>query len=317
MNSPLVTIGIPTYNRASGYFKETLECALAQTYPNMEVVISDNCSTDNTDELVRGYTDLRIKYIKQPKPLAPTDNFNYILNNANGDYFLLLHDDDLIDRDFVEICMRFADNRTDYGIIRTGSRIIDDNGNTVSELENLTSDLSLDDFFIAWLDSKTWLFLCSTLFNRTGLLEIGGFSSRNNLFNDVLVEIKLAAKYGRLDIPDIKAGMRKHGSQRTYGARIMEWCEDSEQLLALICSLASDKKDIIKKKGQVHFSKHNYDLAMSVNSPFEKIRFLNNIYKRFDNSISPIPYVYNKKLRPITRYFKNKLFGVVKKITKY
>ncbi|RPI48187.1 MAG: glycosyltransferase, partial [Betaproteobacteria bacterium] len=38
---PLVSIGIPTYNRADGYLKETLESALAQTYPNMEIVVAD------------------------------------------------------------------------------------------------------------------------------------------------------------------------------------------------------------------------------------------------------------------------------------
>ncbi len=51
-HSPLITIAIPTYNRANGYFKQTLESVLCQTYEYIEIIVSDNCSTDNTEELV-------------------------------------------------------------------------------------------------------------------------------------------------------------------------------------------------------------------------------------------------------------------------
>ncbi len=50
---PLVTIGIPTYNRADGYLQETLESALAQGYRHMEIIVSDNCSTDDIERVVR------------------------------------------------------------------------------------------------------------------------------------------------------------------------------------------------------------------------------------------------------------------------
>ena len=63
-SQPLVTIGIPTYNRADGYLKEALESALRQTYENVEIIVSDNCSTDHTDVLVANYKDPRLKYVK-------------------------------------------------------------------------------------------------------------------------------------------------------------------------------------------------------------------------------------------------------------
>ena len=62
---PLVTIGIPTYNRGDGYLREALESALAQTYENLEIVVSDNCSTDNTGEVVEAYDDPRVSYFRQ------------------------------------------------------------------------------------------------------------------------------------------------------------------------------------------------------------------------------------------------------------
>ena len=46
---PLITIAIPTYNRADNYLKQAIQCAINQTYSNVEIVISDNCSMDNTE----------------------------------------------------------------------------------------------------------------------------------------------------------------------------------------------------------------------------------------------------------------------------
>ncbi len=62
---PLVTIAIPTYNRADGYLKQALQSAVNQTYKNIEIVVSDNCSPDNTEAVVRSYTDPRIRYFQQ------------------------------------------------------------------------------------------------------------------------------------------------------------------------------------------------------------------------------------------------------------
>ena len=93
--SPLVSIGIPTYNRADGYLRECLTSALKQTYPNIEVIVADNCSSDNTAELMKSFSTNRLRYYKHPKNIGPQNNFNFCLDQANGAYFLLLHDDDL------------------------------------------------------------------------------------------------------------------------------------------------------------------------------------------------------------------------------
>ena len=114
---PFITIGIPTYNRGSGTLPMTLESALSQDYPNFEIVVSDNGSTDNTQEVVRGFGTDRVNYIRQAVNIGVTKNYNACLQAARGDYFLLLHDDDLIDKDFLTTCMRHGENKTTYGLI--------------------------------------------------------------------------------------------------------------------------------------------------------------------------------------------------------
>ncbi len=287
LDRPLVTIAIPTYNRADTYLPQALESALSQTYPNIEIVVSDNCSTDNTEAAVRSHADPRIRYFRQAKNITPNDNFNFCLSQARGDYFLLLHDDDMTDPDFVDACMRKANYATNVGIIRTGTRIIDANGNVLAERENKDDKLSTEDFFVAWLESRSVSFLCSTLFNTKFLKEIDGFNSKHQLFQDVLAQFKLAAKFRRVDVQDVKASFRKHPLQRTSLTRINEWCEDSLFLLDNMCELTPEIRAMLIKQGMKKLAKHNYDIATKVRTPIKRYMAYFIVYQKFNYEYFP------------------------------
>jgi glycosyltransferase involved in cell wall biosynthesis len=248
-----VTIAIPTYNRADNYLKQTLTSALNQTYQNLEIVVADNCSTDNTESFINSFSDPRIRYFKQKTNILPNDNFNFCLNQARGDYFLLLQDDDLIDRDFVETCMKAVNKHTGIGIIRTGIRVIDSDGKLLNETPNTDEGLSTEELFRKWFAWKSAFYLCSTVFNTRRLQEIGGFQSKHNLFQDVLAEFQLIAKYDRIDVQHIKASFRQHLSSMTSAGKVRYWCEDSIFLLDSICDMVSEKKRSHKKRGAVLF----------------------------------------------------------------
>jgi glycosyltransferase involved in cell wall biosynthesis len=286
MNHPLVTIGIPTYNRADKYLKETIQSAIDQTYPNLEIIISDNCSSDNTAFLVSSFDDPSIRYHRHKVNIGANNNFNFCLENARGVYFQLLQDDDQIDPDFIEVCMRAANFREDAGIIRTGMRRIDPDGGVIGETENQVGGFSTTDFFIGWFDGKTPMHLCCTVFNTEKLREIGGFNSKHNVFQDVIAEVILAAKYGRVDIREIKASFRNHPLQRAYAAQINGWCEDSLILLHIICNLAPEDKSILREKGLRFFLSHNHRIAEKIESPFKRFIAHLKILKKFGYPMS-------------------------------
>jgi hypothetical protein len=284
---PLVTIGIPTYNRADGYLQETLESALAQTYPNLEIIVADNCSPDNTRTVVEGYGDSRIRYFRHEPGIKPNDNFNFCLQQAKGAYFLLLHDDDKIDPDFVDTCMRAAGNDIHVGIIRTGTRIINAVGTVLHEGKNCVTGLTTAEFFLGWFTGKTPLYLCSTLYNCEGLKQIGGFHSRHNLFQDVVATARLAAAKGRIDIEQPKASARKHGGKWTHVARVQEWCEDSFELLDLLCELAPEKQSEIRSQGMRFFANVNYSRANDVRAVGDRLKAYVIVYRLFGRQYFP------------------------------
>lgn len=281
IKNPLISIGIPTFNRANHYLKETLESAVRQTYRNIEIIVSDNGSLDNTEEVVRSFSDSRIKYFKHPKNIGASNNFNFCIKQAVGTYILLLPDDDLIDDDFVEVCVKAANFRTDIGIIRTGMRRINEAGDLITENPNYAVNLSTVDFIMKWFEYKIPMHLCMTLFNTHKLIEIGGLNSKHQLFNDVLAEVQLAAKYGRVDIQDVKASFRMHSQQFTFSKKINAWCEDSFQLLDKIYDIAPEKKKLLKKKGMEFFFRHNYNMAKKNKSIIGRWIATLMVYKKF------------------------------------
>lgn len=105
-DAPLVTIAVPTFNRA-GSLERCLESALGQSYGPIEIIVCDNASTDNTEEVARralaGHELTR--YLRQETNLGAVANFRAGLDQANGEYFMWLADDDWLDPDFVARCV--------------------------------------------------------------------------------------------------------------------------------------------------------------------------------------------------------------------
>ncbi|GJL56736.1 MAG: hypothetical protein NPIRA02_38680 [Nitrospirales bacterium] len=254
---------------------------LAQTYPHIEVIISDNNSSDNTEEVVSGFSDSRIRYIRQAKNIGANNNWNFCLEQASGGYFLLLHDDDLIDADHIETCMKSVAYESGIGLIRTGIRWIDSNGVVAHAKHNPATGLSTEEFFTAWFDGKVPMHLCGTIFNTKYLRAIGGFKQDFHPFQDVLAEVELAARFGRVDVLDIKASFRQHDSSQTRAQHLETWCKASGRLLEVMCSLVSNYKPIFRKKGLRFFAKHNYKLAREIKSPVARMRAYMVVFYHF------------------------------------
>lgn len=93
--SELVSIIMPSYNTGK-FIEETIESVLSQTYTDWELIIVDDCSTDNTDEVVAQYlSDTRIRYIKNEKNSGAAVSRNRALKEAKGKWIAFLDSDDL------------------------------------------------------------------------------------------------------------------------------------------------------------------------------------------------------------------------------
>lgn len=296
-NHPLVTIAIPTFNRGDSFLPGTLRSAIGQSYENLQIIVSDNCSTDNTADVVSALADHRVEYHCQDVPVTPNRNFNTCLRRAQGEYFLLLHDDDLIDADFVAACIERVNRCPKAALIRTGTRIIDEKNTVVREFPNLVGGLPTEEFFLGWFNGRTSPWLCSSLFMTEKLRAVGGFHSGRNLFQDVMAEFKLAARYGRADIPDILASARRHPGEITFASKVSDWCEDSLELLDMMCHLAPSAKKDIRRQGMRTLSYLNYTKAAAVRPWPARLAAFATVYKAFGYRHTPLRLLVNKGIR--------------------
>ena len=103
---PRVVIGIPTFNRATSLAR-AIESALAQDYPDLAVLISDNASTDATREVCAAFVaaDPRVAVTRQQSNVGATKNFRSVFESASGELFMWLADDDWLDAGYVRRCV--------------------------------------------------------------------------------------------------------------------------------------------------------------------------------------------------------------------
>jgi glycosyltransferase involved in cell wall biosynthesis len=124
--SDLVSILIPVFNREK-LIEETLYSALSQTYSHIEVVVVDNCSTDQTWELIQAIAnkDIRVKCLQNEENVGPVRNWKRCIDEATGLYGKILWSDDLIHEQFIEKTLPYLKNE-DVGFVYTKTRIFVD-----------------------------------------------------------------------------------------------------------------------------------------------------------------------------------------------
>ena len=113
--TPLVSIGIPTYGRATK-LPTAIRSILQQDYQNLEIVVSDNASPDNTQEVCEALAaeDSRIRYFRQPHNQGIYPNFQFVRDQAKGKYFMWVSDDDELSGEVLSTYVNFLEANPDY-----------------------------------------------------------------------------------------------------------------------------------------------------------------------------------------------------------
>jgi len=130
MNSPLVTFCTPTYNRPV-YLRRTIESCLAQTYPNFEIVITDNSANDESAKVVATFKDPRIHYHGNNGNIGPVRSCTRAVSLAQGKYVQILMDDDLVKPKFLELMVDAFEKHPDVGVVMAPMALIDENDDRI------------------------------------------------------------------------------------------------------------------------------------------------------------------------------------------
>ena len=133
---PRVTIGLPVYN-GERFLAQAIDSILAQTYADFKLIISDNASTDTTQEISEAYAarDPRIRYVRNEKNLGASANFNQIVGMTSSEYFKWAAHDDLLDPTYLARCVAVLDSDSDVVLAHSRSRIIGEEGEVIKDYD--------------------------------------------------------------------------------------------------------------------------------------------------------------------------------------
>lgn len=188
---PKLSIVIPTYNREV-YLKETLDCIVKQINSSIEIVVSDNCSSDNTEEMISVFkkSNSCITYTRLPENMGFDKNLLNGLKHASGDYCWIFSSDDLIEDGALNIVLqKIKDFDGVTGISLNGSgytkcmskKIIN---STVMNYKNLRSDCFYSDAEAAYCELGDYFgFISGQVLRRDVLLQVMTDKSINNYLN--------------------------------------------------------------------------------------------------------------------------------------
>ena len=220
---PTVSIGLAVYN-GERFLEEAIDSILGQTYTDFELIISDNASTDRTEEICRRYAanDARIRYVRNKKNIGGANNENQTYALAQGKYFRLAADDDVCAPELLARCTAILDKHPEVILAHSKIMKIDARGD---QLGILDADLATSDWpsrrFRDMIDmnhncESTYGLVRSRALARTSLQQNYTDSDRT-----LLAELALLGKF--YQIPEVLFFKRYHDQMSTQ--QYTDWRE--------------------------------------------------------------------------------------------
>lgn len=197
---PKVSILIPAYNHQN-YISLTIDSVLNQTFSDFELLIADDCSPDNTRDIIKGYTDNRIRRVFFEENQGTVNSLNTLLNMAQGEYVAILGSDDIWLNDKLEKQLEVLENHKDLAACFTYAEIIDKNSEAITksdvfplsifEYDNFERAKMLCDFFVG----GNRLCHSSALIRTSAHKDIGEYLPQLRQLHDFDLWVRLLIKY--------------------------------------------------------------------------------------------------------------------------
>ncbi len=220
-----VTIGIPTYNR-SQFLIGCLESVLSQDYPDFQVLVLDNASSDDTEAVVQSFVDSRVTYIRSEMNIGLLGNWNRVLEVNRSPYLTILPDDDVMLPGFISESVKALDMHQSAAFSAGLARYIDANGLPL----HLQDAGDMPDGIIAGLEylhrivaGPVWVTHPATVLMRSSALAtVGPFGApHSKQLLDLNLYIRLASHFDMVFIRRELARVRLHpeqGKEREFHA---------------------------------------------------------------------------------------------------
>lgn len=207
----LVSIVMPSYN-AEKFVSETIESVLRQTYTNWELIIVDDCSKDNTAEVVANFQDARIRFMRNEKNSGAAVSRNRALREAKGRWIAFLDSDDLWEPEKLEKQIAFMETNG-YSFSFTDYRIVMPDGNALPCIFTAPKRVTkLGLYLYCWFSTITVMYDRE----KIGLIQIADIKKNN----DYAMWFKVAEKADAYRLPECLSVYCKRENSISSGSKL-------------------------------------------------------------------------------------------------
>lgn len=222
--SPKVSVCVPSYNYAR-LIGRCIRSVLDQSYGDLELVVSDDASSDDSDAVIRSFCDERLVYVRQPARLGMTPNWRACLSLARGQYVLLLGADDFLKSTMIEQCVAALDLHDRAAFCHTAVEYVSDSGGRLGTSGAFTRSYILDgtELIEPFLQGHR---VCNSasVFRRSCFDAVGGWSDDYKNCMDLDLWFRLMLRWKVAYIGEILTAFRSH--ETSIGWKLLQAEED-------------------------------------------------------------------------------------------
>lgn len=244
---PQVSVIIPTYNRGQ-YIGESIRSVLTQSYADLEVIVVDDGSTDDTEKIIDAIVDPRLHYIRQENR-GRSNARNHALSLARGKYITFLDSDDLYLPNKIELQVDYLIKHPDVGMVYTSAYCINDGGDMLAHKYEATVSGHIYEQIAFFMPVTITLPTVMTF--RDVMNHVGGFDENMHRFEDTDMWRRISKSY-RIDaMPEYTCKLRTHDDNSLLN-------QNPDQIASALDYYA---KKIIRDDGEVNLAVRKKGLA--------------------------------------------------------
>lgn len=242
----ILTIILPVYNGQT-FLNKCIDSILNQSYKNYEFLIIDDCSTDNSKDIINNYHDSRINFSINKRNIGLTQTLNKGLSLAGGKYIARIDQDDTSEKDRIIKQIEYLENNPSTKLIGTWCSIIDENDNFIKSIHYPCTRKSILEAFVSYNP----FIHSSVIFDKETVLDLGGYPSSYIHAQDFYLWYKIASKYETHNISEELVKIRWHNQRATNSELNSKYIEKESLYIYNLALKNPEIKLIVKLKGKL------------------------------------------------------------------
>ncbi|MBX2942956.1 MAG: glycosyltransferase [Cyclobacteriaceae bacterium] len=279
-NNPFFSVVIPTYNRAQ-FIRKTIDSVLAQTYLDFEIIVVDDGSTDNTEDVIRSIQNDKIRYYKKENAERGAAR-NFGADLANGKFINFLDSDDVLYNNHLEVAFGFLLKNDETVIFHLGYDVKDEEGDILRKVSNI-------DFINQRILSGNIL-SCNAIFIRKDILLQNRFNEDRVLssLEDWELWIRMSSRFPFLNNNTITSTVVQHDNRSVMQIDSVAIKRKVERFIHYVLADSNNKAHFGSTLNKAIASANTYAALHLIIAGGEKMEVLQYLWRGITNSPSEI-----------------------------